>query len=145
MNDNGGSLGAPCASRSQSAATRIGHPQAGFSFLKVWLLLLVLSLSISVAASVAPQIYEWYFLTDMADRIAYEYSELGINTVRARVRDELHRADLPHLDENLEILPTREGYRVTVNYLLVTSIWIAGMELSWPKYKEIDLYYQADS
>ncbi|MBF0445007.1 MAG: hypothetical protein HQL68_05415 [Magnetococcales bacterium] len=119
--------------------------QAGGSLIKLMLILLLLGAAVTVALRVVPGIYNYYILTDLADRVVGDYAKLDLTEVNKRVKFELHRTRIMIDDETFVINQTELGYRVYVDYLIPMDFMLGSYELVLDGHENLTLRYEAES
>lgn len=116
--------------------------EAGFAFLKLIMIIAAVGGVLTVAGRIAPGVYDYYVLRDLADRVVVEYAKLPPNQVRQRVEFELDRSHIKWDEDVFFVAQTAGGYRVTVNYKIPLNFTIGGKEVVLKGYDELILTYE---
>ncbi len=135
--------------------------QGGFSMGKVIFVIAVVGALLSMAGSLIPDVYDFYVLRDMADRVVGEYKGLSKKEVRKRVTFELDRSRIRSLKDKdifakrprkpqpgqklFLVKPTRKGYQVEIDYRVPLALEVGGKKFTIEGYEELELTYKVES
>jgi len=104
--------------------------EAGFSLIKMFLVLAILAGAVSAAYRIIPVYNTYWKVQDTFDSVAHNLSDRSESEIRIRLPDLLHvqyvnRSDLPKaFYDNLEI--KADGGRVEISSRYHVSVWLLG-------------------
>ncbi|MBF0098283.1 MAG: hypothetical protein HQM04_02930 [Magnetococcales bacterium] len=129
----------------QRPARQPGRGQQGFSFLSLLLFIGMAGLLFSFLASTAPKLYECFLLRELADRVAKEFAPFPMEEVQRRVKIELGRSRVILTPEVFQMVPTQQGYRVAVRYVVPLELRVGEHTFSLEGYEKWVFVYEVES
>ncbi|MEO5376850.1 MAG: hypothetical protein H7832_03570 [Magnetococcus sp. DMHC-6] len=120
--------------------------EQGFFDLKTMIILASLGFFVTIGFKFASAKYEYYLLTDLANRVVTEFSKDPMKEVERKVNYEFGRSQLHRSKETFIIKKLAENrYRVTVNYHVSLSIQVADFKIPMGQYEEFDWIYEVET
>ncbi|MBF0428639.1 MAG: hypothetical protein HQL94_06915 [Magnetococcales bacterium] len=121
----------------------ISHREAGGFLTKVMMIFVILGLGMTAITQVGGEVYQYFLLRDLADRVAKEYGKLPVEEVKRRIDFETNRSKLP--TDALSLTKTTKGYRVVVEHTIPLALTFGDTVLAVPGHEEWVMTYKVES